>query len=59
LLILVPKEPKESELRGKRRSELLRVKSLDIFVRHTRGVRIYFELLTEFCRFKGCQETMN
>ena len=31
LLISVPKEPKESKLCGKRRSELIRVKSLDFF----------------------------
>jgi hypothetical protein len=32
LLISVPKEPKESKLWGKRRSELIRVKSLDFFL---------------------------
>ena len=59
LLNLVPKEPKESKLRGKRRSELIRVKSLDIFcVIHERCEDI-FEQLTQFCRFKGCQDTMN
>ena len=45
MLILVLKEPKESKLWGKRRSELIRVKSLDLFLCDTRELWGYFFLL--------------
>jgi hypothetical protein len=41
LLILVPKEPKESKLWGKTRSELIRVKNLDFYMKYERCKDIF------------------
>jgi hypothetical protein len=41
LLISVPKEPKENKLWGKRRSELIRMKSLDFYMKHERCEDIF------------------
>ena len=45
------KEPKESKLGGKRRSELIGVKSLDLFLCDTRELRGYFFLLLTKFKF--------
>jgi hypothetical protein len=41
LLILIPKDPKESKLLGKRHSEHIRVKILDFCVKHERCEDIF------------------